>query len=128
MKNLRKHGFSLIELIVVIAVIAAISAIIIPTMSGTNEVAKDQKAIAAAEALNMAQVQYRLQNGAAWTVAGDEARYDAIKGYMTYAQASLADFQTNIDANQIYKYQFPDFDNGHAVKVTITKNGAPFSY
>ncbi len=52
MNKRRGHGFSLVELVIVIAIIAVISGIIIPSISGTNEAAKDQRAIAAAEALH----------------------------------------------------------------------------
>ncbi len=47
-----QSAFSLVELVIVIAIIAVIAGIIIPSISGTNEAAKDQRAIAAAEALH----------------------------------------------------------------------------
>jgi prepilin-type N-terminal cleavage/methylation domain-containing protein len=129
MKNLRKYGFSLVELVIVIAVIAVISAIIIPTVSGTNEAAKDQKAIAAAEALNMAQVQYRLQNGAAWTVTSNDDRYAALKAYMTYAQDTLTLFEANIAIKPVYTFEFQDFTTGgQAQKVILKKNGTKYDY
>ena len=130
MKNFRRHGFSLIELIIVIAVIAVIAGIMIPSISGTQDAAKAQKAIAAAEALNMAQVQYRLQAGASWGAAAtDAARYVLLAPYMTYAAATLAAYEANIDSGMTYTFTFQAFTaNGQAQKVILLQSGTAVTY
>jgi prepilin-type N-terminal cleavage/methylation domain-containing protein len=117
-----KSGFSLIELIVVIAVMAVIAAVIVPSISGTREAAEEQAARAAAGALNLAQVQYRLENGtAAWSAAGNEARYGLIQPYMEYNE-SWAAFCARYP-NFTFTFQGLDA-NGKMQKVVLTRTAA----
>ena len=125
----RKTGFSLVELIIVIAVIAVIAGIIIPNISGTNEAAKTQRAIAAAEALNAAQVTYRIRNGtSSWNADSDDTCYVALYPYLTYAQDSLTNFQKAIDSGQKYTFDFQPFSGGYPQKVILKSNGTAINY
>jgi len=130
MKMPRKSAFSLIELVIVIAVIAVIAGIILPNISGTNDAAKRQRAVAAAEALNAAQVTYRIKNGTTgWNGASDTDRYLALYNYMTYAAGSLGDFQNSIDASGKYTFQFQNFSSsGYPQKVILLVNNTPENY
>jgi len=123
-----KAAFSLIELIVVIAVMAVIAAVIIPSVSGTREAAEEQSAISAAGTLNLAQVQYRLENGTAgWSGKDDATRYGLIQAYMEYNESWTA-FQARYPK---YSFAFQNLDaNGKMVKVVLTKKtgGATVSY
>jgi prepilin-type N-terminal cleavage/methylation domain-containing protein len=123
MKICRKSGFSLVELIIVIAVIAIISAIIIPSISGTTEAAKEQNAKAAAGTLNMAQVQYRLVNGAStWNDLADADRYTAIKSYMEYSDNNWSDFKNRYNG---FSFTFQTLDSsGHMQKVNLNYNNS----
>ena len=115
----RKKGFSLIELLVTIAVIAAITTIIVPSISGTTNAAKYQKAVATAEAINMAQVSYRLSHGlSGWDALTQEARYTAVSEYLQYPEASLAALNTKLG----HTIQFQDLAGDKFQKVTINGN------
>ena len=122
MKISSRNGFSLVELIIVIAVIAIIATIIMPSISGTNQEAKLQNAIAAAGTLNMAQVQYRLVNGAStWNSLADADRYTAITPYMEYSDSNWASFKNRYNG---FSFAFQALDgNGHMQKVILTNNG-----
>ena len=115
----------LIELIVVVAVMAIITATIIPSISGSREAATEQRAIAVAEALNLAQTRYRLENGtSAW--AGDNAtKYGLIQGYLEYGEGYAA----FVAKYAPYTFTFQDLDgNGHMQKVTIANASGPVNY
>ena len=45
MKNLKKKGFTIVELVIVIAVIAILSAVLIPTFTSVTEKAKESAAL-----------------------------------------------------------------------------------
>jgi prepilin-type N-terminal cleavage/methylation domain-containing protein len=126
MKSHPRNAFSLIELVIVIAIIAVIAGIILPNISGTNDAAKQQRAIAAAEALNAAQVTYRIKNGtSAWNAAADDTCYTQLLPYLTYAQDSLTNFQKAIDADQKYTFDFQPFSgSGYPQKVVLLVDGA----
>jgi prepilin-type N-terminal cleavage/methylation domain-containing protein len=125
-----KKAFSLIELVIVIAIIAVIAGIILPSISGTNEAAKDQRAIAAAEALNAAQVTYRVRSGSAnWSGSSDAARYLLVQPYLTYGEASLSAYQNAIDSTGKYTFTFQSFTTeGYPQKVILKKNGTNQNY
>ncbi len=59
MKNNRKKGFTIVELVIVIAVIAILAAVLIPTFTGVINKAKDSKALQ--EARNL-WTQYTVEN------------------------------------------------------------------
>lgn len=113
----KRTGFSLIELIVVIAVLSVIVTIIVPSISGAQEAATRQKAIAAAESLNLAQIRYRMENGSGGWPAGQEPRYTALSPYLDFAPATLAEFGTQVGTG----YSFTI--NGLGTKVTINLPG-----
>jgi len=126
MKFSRYRGFSLIELIVVIAVMAAIAAAIIPSISGSREAASEQRAIAAAESLNLAQTRYRLENGTTrWNAATSDARYALIQGYLEYGEA-LAAFKARY-APYTFTLQ-PLTASGQMQRVLIFNDGTPVPY
>ncbi|MFA5257037.1 MAG: type II secretion system protein [Opitutales bacterium] len=127
MKLRRNRAFSLIELIVVIAVMAIIAATIIPSISGTRDAATEQRAIAAAEALNLAQTRYRLENGTGhWDDNGgiDAARYALVQPYLEYGEAYAA-FTTRYAP---YTFTFQPLVSGHMQKVALAKSGTPVPY
>jgi prepilin-type N-terminal cleavage/methylation domain-containing protein len=130
MKLQNKSAFSLVELVIVISIIAVIAGIIIPSISGTNEAAKDQRAIAAAEALNAAQVTYRVRSGSAnWSGSSDAARYLLVQPYLTYGEASLDAYETAIDSTKKYTFSFQDFTaEGYPQKVVLKKSGTTVNY
>lgn len=61
-KQLRSHGFTVIELMVVVAVLAAISAIAIPMYTGYIKSAYLQEARANIASLRLAEEEYFLEN------------------------------------------------------------------
>jgi prepilin-type N-terminal cleavage/methylation domain-containing protein len=115
--NTKRKGFSLIELIVVIAVLSVIVTIIVPSISGAQEAATRQKAIAAAESLNLAQIRYRMENGSSSWPSGQEARYTALTPYLDFAPTTLAQFGSQVGTD----YSFTI--NNLGVKVTINLPG-----
>jgi prepilin-type N-terminal cleavage/methylation domain-containing protein len=125
MKNPRKSAFSLIELIIVISVIAVIAAVIIPSISGTNEEAKKQNAISAAGALNLAMSQYRMKNGVGdWNTlvtSGDENCYNALKEYLEFSDDTWAKFETRY-APYTFEFQALNATTGTMQKVKINNS------
>jgi len=124
-KRHTKRGFSLVELIIVVAVMAAISAIIIPSISGTTEAAREQSAIAAAESLNMAQMQMRMRVGPeGWNAANDSACDAAVAPYLEYAE-TWANFQAR---HAGYTFDFQPLDNGHMQRVILKRGATTIDY
>ncbi len=125
MKTCRKSAFSLIELIVVVAVMAVLAAAIIPSISGTREAASDQRAIAAAEALNLAQTRYRMEKGvSAWNAAsGHSAKYLLLVPYLEYGDATLTAFQTN-RLGSGYTIEFQNSNASGVMQKVVLKKGA----
>ncbi len=124
-KRHSKRGFSLVELIIVVAVMAAISAIIIPSISGTTQAAREQSAIAAAESLNMAQMQLRMRVGTAgWNAADDGACYALVDDYLEYAE-TWANFQAR---HAGYTFDFQPLSNGHMQRVVLKRGATEIKY
>jgi prepilin-type N-terminal cleavage/methylation domain-containing protein len=117
----RVSGFSLLELLIVVAVLGTLATIIIPSVSGAREAAQRQRAIARAEALNLAQVRLKLASPSAtadWAAAGsDTARYLLLAPHLSFAPATLTDYN---DADDPYSYSFGSLDE----KVSIA-GGSP---
>jgi prepilin-type N-terminal cleavage/methylation domain-containing protein len=137
MKNFRRQGFSLIELIIVISVIAIISAIIIPSISGTSDAAKLQNAISAAGSLNMAQVQWRIApkdaSGNSLSLSdwpSDPATcYSYLKQYLEYSDADWTTFTKRYSG---FYFVFQPVKGSNMQKVILYKGadatGTPISY
>jgi prepilin-type N-terminal cleavage/methylation domain-containing protein len=132
MKNKSQSAFSLIELIVVIAVIAAISVVIVPSISGTNDAAKESAAKATAHAINNAQIQWRLTHSATtWNGFTDEKRYTELvaDGGLTYAEASLSALELKIDSSHAYTFDLQNADgNGRMQRVILKKGETTIDY
>ncbi len=79
MKNHRKKGFTIVELVIVIAVIAILAAVLIPTFTGVINSAKESKALQAARNL---WTKYTVAN--AQTFANVEKAYIVIDGTYVY--------------------------------------------
>ena len=62
-KNLKKKGFTLVELVIVVAVIAVLSAILIPTIGCFVEEAKETKDVTTVKTLNSVLVEDEAKNG-----------------------------------------------------------------
>ena len=80
-KNLKKKGFTLVELVVVVAVIAVLSAILIPTIGCFVEEAKETNDMATVRLLNTALVEDEAANGTPATMTQALAAM-AKKGYL----------------------------------------------
>ena len=80
-KNLKKKGFTLVELVVVVAVIAVLSAILIPTIGCFVEQAKETNDMATVRLLNTALVEDEAENGKSATMT-DALAAMAKKGYL----------------------------------------------
>ena len=80
-KNLKKKGFTLVELVVVVAVIAVLSAILIPTIGCFVEQAKETNDMATVRLLNTALVEDEAANGKSATMT-DALAAMAKKGYL----------------------------------------------
>ena len=80
-KNLKKKGFTLVELVIVVAVIAVLSAILIPTIGCFVEEAKETNDMATVRLLNTALVEDEASNGKSATMT-DALAAMAKKGYL----------------------------------------------
>ena len=80
-KNLKKKGFTLVELVIVVAVIAVLSAILIPTIGCFVEEAKETNDMATVRLLNTALVEDEAANGTPATMTEALAAM-AKKGYL----------------------------------------------
>lgn len=81
MKNTKKKGFTIVELVIVIAVIGILSAILIPTFSG---LVKDANDAALQQNLRNAYVQYASENAADGELVAQEDLY-IVDGTTVYA-------------------------------------------
>ena len=79
-KNLKKKGFTLVELVIVVAVIAVLSAILIPTIGCFVEQAKETNDMATVRLLNAALIEDGAENDAPKTMSEVIAVMDE-KGY-----------------------------------------------
>lgn len=76
MKNTKKRGFTIVELVIVIAVIAILAAVLIPTFSNVIEKANESNALQAA------------RNG--WTAytADNATTFSDVTGYIRFVKGS----------------------------------------
>ena len=86
MKNTKKRGFTIVELVIVIAVIAILAAVLIPTFSNVIQKANESNALQAA------------RNG--WTAytADNPTTFSGVNGYIKFAK----------DSNNTYWYEVKD--------------------
>ncbi|HEY1083534.1 MAG TPA: prepilin-type N-terminal cleavage/methylation domain-containing protein [Prosthecobacter sp.] len=93
-----RRGFSLVEMMACVSIIGIIAFLAIPSITSMRSNSERNLAITRAEALNMAQasfIQVRGRTDAAskWNAAAnDEARYQLLREYMSYAEPTLSQY------------------------------------
>ena len=107
-----KRAFSLVELLASVAIIGIIAFLAIPHVSNMRADGERNLAIARAEALNMAiasliQTRGRTQASLDWAGKTDAQRYDLLRPYLGFAEASS------------YDVDFPDIGSGTLNKVIL---------
>lgn len=112
-------GFSLIELLVVITVLGVVLYFAFPNIVQVKSDSERNLAKARTEALNLAAAAYFQAvgtNAAAtgWAGKSSEARYELIKPYLAFPQATLSDFMPSSD----YTVTF-DSSEPHRKKATL---------
>ena len=90
MKNTKKKGFTIVELVIVIAVIGILSAILIPTFSGLVKNAQD---VALQENLRNAYVEYTSREAGAGEYLGQDEVYFEIDGTVYCYDASIGEYK-----------------------------------
>ena len=92
-----RRGFSLVELLVVLVILGVVVFLAIPNIVQVRSDSEDNLARSRAEALNMAAAAYFQAVGnqtatAAWSAAGNDARYTLISPYLAFAPSSLSSY------------------------------------
>ncbi|MEN3940851.1 type II secretion system protein [Prosthecobacter sp. SYSU 5D2] len=90
-------GFSLVEMMACVSIIGIIAFMAIPSITRMRSDGERNLAITRAEALNLAQstfiqVKGRTEAAALWNSANNEARYNMLRDYMSYAEPSLTQY------------------------------------
>ena len=144
---MKKHGFTLIELIVVIAIIAVLAALLIPVMlhfiakskiMSSNSAAKDiSTAISAAIVeLDTAEMRINMLSGS-YVYSGDSFEADKTYKIASASKTSTADMQKLIRArvydhfNQVVKLDSVSFSlnsDGQVLGVGVMRGAYPGSY
>ena len=95
----RRWGFSMVEMIACVSIIGIVAFLAIPSVTRMRGDSERNLAISRAESLNLAQatlvqVRGRTQAAADWnaTASSDEAKYNLLKPYLAYSEATLALF------------------------------------
>lgn len=114
-----KTAFSLVELLASVAIIGIIAFLAIPHISNMRADGERNLAIARAEALNMGiasliQTRGRTQAVLDWAGKTDAQRYDLLRPYLGFAEASLTAYLPSG-----YDVDFPDIASGTLNKVIL---------
>lgn len=88
-------AFSLVELLATVAIIGIITFMAVPQVTRMRADAERNLAIARAESLNlgvasMIQIRGRTQASLDWAAKDDNAHYDLIKPYLSFAETTLS--------------------------------------
>ena len=114
--NLKKKGFSLIELLIVVAIILIIAAIAIPNLLRSRIAANEASAVASLRTLNTAEVTYASTYNSGFTSTLGQLATPA-SGQPTWSSADLVD-------PILSGYQM----SGGYTGTSFTKNGYTFDY
>ena len=127
MKNTKKKGFTIVELVIVIAVIAILAAVLIPTF--TNVVEKAKKSAALQEAKNIltqyvidqdanvpAEIDLVIKSGE-YYFAVDNGQIDAEHYYGTFAEAKAAVIPAT---GYVWAEAVTDVDSNNYATPTVT--------
>jgi prepilin-type N-terminal cleavage/methylation domain-containing protein len=122
-------GFSLVEVLAAITIIGIITFMAIPNIVQLKTDGEENLARSRAEALNLAIASYVQATGAsaaqtAWTAANNEARYDLIAPYISFAQADLS----NSFMPGGYDATLPTTINPLSTKTTLTGPSGTINY
>lgn len=123
------RGFSLVELLVVLAVLAIILYVAFPNIVQVKSDSELNLAKARAEALNLGAAAYYQALGTtaaatAWSGKTSEQRYQLVKAYLAFPQATLSNFMPSAD----YTVTF-DATEPHRKKATLLgPNSATIAY
>lgn len=91
------RGFSLVELLIVLVILGVVMFLAIPNIVQVRSDSEDNLARSRAEALNMAAAAYFQAVGnqtaaAAWSAAGNDARYALLSSYLAFAPTNLSSY------------------------------------
>jgi type IV pilus assembly protein PilA len=116
MANLRKRGFSLIELLIVIAIILIIVTVALPKLNNATRYAHETAAIKAIQTIHTMQVQYNSQYGryaASLTELGPPA-----SGNATASSADLIDSGLAAGEKSGYKFTMTGNQGGYVINAS----------
>lgn len=91
------RGFSLVELLIVLVILSVVMFLAIPNIVQVRSDSEDNLARSRSEALNMAAAAYFQAVGnqaatAAWSAAGNDARYTLVSSYLAFAPSTLSSY------------------------------------
>ena len=97
-KQKKSQGFSLVEVLAAVGIIGIIAFLAIPNIVAIKEDSERHLAITRAEGVNMGVASYIQANGRevvadGWNTLNEDARYAAIRPYLSFAPLSLDDYQ-----------------------------------
>lgn len=121
LRNNKKKGFTLVELIVVLVILAILAALLIPALTGYIDKAKDKSIIAETRQVVMA----------AQTIADEAYAKDASANPDLSdhdAILELADVQKEGETDPITNITFDSTDKGKIATLTYTKGGKTCTY
>lgn len=125
----RQRGFSLVELLIVLAVLGIILYVAFPNIVQVKGDSELNLAKARAEALNLGTAAYFQALGTsaaatAWSGKTSEQRYQLIKAYLAFPQATLSNFMPSTDFTVTF-----DSSEPHRKKATLLgPGGADIAY
>ncbi len=94
----RRRAFSLVEVLAAVAIIGVITFLALPNIITVKQDSETNLAIARAEAVNIALVNYiqsygRTNATSTWgTQTSDQARYSLLASYLAFAPANVGDY------------------------------------